>query len=91
MLLGRRIPPVRPIISVTAGVLEAPPASYRVLTAMGSAICCFGLAGSGWAAGERRDSLHHAFRYAAVGVVLGLLAAAMWLLLGRRRRPCAAT
>lgn len=90
VLLGRVTPLVRSFVSVAAGVLEAPFPSYVGLTAIGSAVWCFGLAGIGWALGDRWDSLHHAFRYVEVAVVAALLVAAARAVRRRGRRPYAA-
>ncbi len=50
VLLGRVMPVVRSFISIPAGVLEMPVVRYTVLTAIGSAVWCFGIAGAGVAA-----------------------------------------
>jgi membrane protein DedA with SNARE-associated domain len=71
VFLGRLTPLVRSFISIPAGVLGAPLASYTVLTAAGSAIWCFGFAGAGWAIGHRFEDLHRLLRYVDVAVVLG--------------------
>jgi membrane protein DedA with SNARE-associated domain len=58
---------------------------YTVLTALGSAIWCFGLAAAGWGLGASYSGVDHGFRYADYAVVaLVVLVAATWLL--RRRR-----
>lgn len=89
VFLGRVTPVVRSFISIPAGVFRAPFHRYLVLTAVGSAIWCFALAGAGWAAGSRWESFHHAFRYADVAVGAIVVASAAWLGLrfvqGRRR------
>ena len=51
VLLGRVMPVVRSFISIPAGVLEMPIVRYTVLTAVGSAAWCFGIAGAGVALG----------------------------------------
>ncbi len=71
VFLGRLTPLVRSFISIPAGVLGAPLASYTALTAAGSAIWCFGFAGAGWALGHRFEDLHSLLRYVDVAVVLG--------------------
>ena len=76
VFLGRLTPVVRSFISIPAGVFGTPFGRYVSLTLAGSAIWCFGFAAIGWAAGNSYDSIHHAFRYADVAVVLALVAAA---------------
>lgn len=71
---GRLTPLVRSFISVPAGVLRSPLLPYAVLTLLGSAIWCFGLAGAGWALGDRWEQLHNAFRYLDGAAVVALLA-----------------
>jgi membrane protein DedA with SNARE-associated domain len=86
VLLGRITPLVRSFVSVTAGVLRAPLGPYVALTAIGSAIWCFGLAGAGWALGANWDALHTAFRGIEAAVVLALLIlVATMAIFGRRR------
>jgi membrane protein DedA with SNARE-associated domain len=80
VFLGRLTPVVRSFISIPAGVLGIPLASYVALTLLGSLIWCFGFAGAGWAAGGAWTSVDHGFRYvnyAAVVAVLLLIAAAL--------------
>jgi membrane protein DedA with SNARE-associated domain len=76
VLLGRITPVVRSFISIPAGIFEMRLAPYTVLTAVGSAIWAFAIAGVGWALGSSYERFHHAFRYAdyaiAAGVVLVL-------------------
>jgi membrane protein DedA with SNARE-associated domain len=84
VLLGRVTPLVRSFISVTAGVLGTPFPSYVLLSAVGSAVWCFGLAGLGWALGAHWSDVHHFARYMDLAVVLAVAAAA--LLIGRRLR-----
>jgi membrane protein DedA with SNARE-associated domain len=79
VLLGRVTPLVRSFVSVTAGVFEVPMRIYAPLTAIGSAVWCFGLAGAGWALGSNLHALDAAFRWVELGVV-GVLA-----LVARRR------
>lgn len=84
VLLGRVTPIVRSFISVSAGVLRAPLPSYVALTALGSAIWCFGLAGIGWALGSRWDTVHHAFRYVDAAALVGVAGVVAVLVLRRR-------
>jgi membrane protein DedA with SNARE-associated domain len=76
VFLGRLTPVVRSFISIPAGIFGTPFGRYVALTLAGSAIWCFGFAAVGWVAGGSYDSVHHAFRYADVAVVLGLVVAA---------------
>lgn len=71
VLLGRVTPVVRSFISIPAGVLATPFAAYVALSAIGSAIWCFGFAAGGWALGGRWKEFHDTFRYADyVGIAL---------------------
>lgn len=90
VLLGRITPVVRSFISIPAGILRTPFATYVPLTLIGSAIWCFAFAGGGWALGGSWRSFHDNFRYADyVGVVLVLAGVA--ILLVRRGRVRRAT
>jgi membrane protein DedA with SNARE-associated domain len=85
VLVGRVTPVVRSFISIPAGVFRMPFWRYTVLTAIGSAVWCFGLAGIGWALGNSWERFHHDFRYAdyaIAAVVIAAVAAWLW----RRRR-----
>jgi membrane protein DedA with SNARE-associated domain len=71
VLLGRVTPVVRSFISIPAGILATPFATYVALSAIGSAIWCFGFAAGGWALGGRWKEFHDTFRYADyVGIAL---------------------
>jgi len=85
VLVGRVTPVVRSFVSIPAGVFEVPFRRYTILTAIGSAIWCFVLAGVGWALGASWSKAHHDFRYldVLVGVAIAL-AIAIWIV--RRRR-----
>ena len=74
VLLGRLTPLVRSFISIPAGVLRSPLVPYTLLTTVGSAIWCFGLAAVGWALGTRYEDLHGALRYVDDLAALGLVA-----------------
>ena len=88
VFLGRITPVVRSFVSIPAGVFRAPLGRYTLLTLIGSAIWCFGLAGIGWWFGSNWEEFHHAFRYVdyliIVFVVAGLGYLA-WRLRERRR------
>jgi membrane protein DedA with SNARE-associated domain len=85
VLIGRVTPLVRSFISVAAGVVRVPFAPYVVLTAIGGAVWCFGLAAVGWAVGSRWEQVHHAFRYAEIGAAVAVIAAAVALAARLRR------
>jgi membrane protein DedA with SNARE-associated domain len=86
VFLGRLTPLVRSFISIPAGVFETPLAPYTVLTLAGSAIWCFAFAGAGWALGASYDSVHHAFRYVDVVIVVAVVGVAGALVTRRRAR-----
>jgi membrane protein DedA with SNARE-associated domain len=86
VLVGRVTPVVRSFISIPAGVFETPLAPYTALTLAGSAIWCFAFAGVGWALGASYDSVHHAFRYVDVVVVVAVVSVAVALVARRRAR-----
>jgi len=79
VFLGRLTPVVRSFVSIPAGVFEAPFRRYTVLTLVGSALWCFGLAGAGWALGHRWEDFHHAFRYVDYAIVAAILGGAVYL------------
>jgi membrane protein DedA with SNARE-associated domain len=84
VLVGRVTPVARSFVSIPAGVFEAKLPRYTLLTAIGSAVWCFVLAGVGWGLGSSWDSFHGSFKYAeyAVGAAV-LLLLAYWVV--RRR------
>jgi membrane protein DedA with SNARE-associated domain len=68
-------------------VVEVPFRRYTILTAIGSAIWCFVLAGVGWALGASWSKAHHDFRYLDYLVAAGLaILIAVWVV-RRRRSP----
>jgi len=90
VFLGRLTPLVRSFISVPAGVFRVPLGSYTLLTALGGFIWCLLFAGIGWAVSGNWESVHHAFRFADIAVVLALVGASGWIVL-KRRRPTTTT
>ena len=93
VFLGRVTPVARSFISIPAGVFRMPLGRYTVLTAIGSALWCFPLAGIGWALGANWESFHHAFHYVDYAIIALIVAAAAfiaWRLLRRRRARLAA-
>jgi membrane protein DedA with SNARE-associated domain len=88
VFLGRVTPVVRSFVSIPAGVFRAPFGRYTILTLLGSAIWCFGLAAVGWWFGSRWEEFHKAFHYVDYAIIAALVAAALWgawKLHGRRR------
>jgi membrane protein DedA with SNARE-associated domain len=73
VFLGRITPLVRSFISVPAGVFRSPLGPYTLLTALGSAIWCFGFAAVGYAAKDSWESIHDALRYADYAVIAAVL------------------
>jgi membrane protein DedA with SNARE-associated domain len=81
VFFGRLTPVVRSFISIPAGVLGSPLASYTALTLAGSLIWCLGFAGAGWALGHTWSSFHHDFRYADYAALAGavvVVGAVIW-------------
>ena len=85
VFVGRLTPVARSFVSIPAGVFEARLPRYTVLTALGSAIWCFALAGVGWGLGASWDKFHKEFSYVEYAVVAGILAIAAYLIVRRRR------
>ncbi|MHB8469006.1 MAG: DedA family protein [Gaiellaceae bacterium] len=81
VLLGRLTPIVRSFVSIPAGVFEMPLGAYAVLTALGSAIWAFAIAGVGYALGSSYKRFDHGFKYAEYLVVAGVLLLAAYLVL----------
>ena len=87
VFLGRLTPVVRSFVSIPAGVFEVPFRRYTILTLLGSAIWCFGLAGVGWALGRSWEDFHHAFNYVDYAIVALVVAGAAWMGWKYLRRP----
>jgi membrane protein DedA with SNARE-associated domain len=85
VLVGRVTPVARSFVSIPAGVFESPFARYNVLTLVGNAVWCLALAGIGWGLGRSWETFHHDFRYVEYAVVVGIVAAAAYWVLRRRR------
>jgi membrane protein DedA with SNARE-associated domain len=85
VLLGRITPLVRSFISIPAGLFAEPLARYVWLTAVGSAIWCFGFAGLGWGVGAGYKSIDHATHFVEGAVLLGAAGLATWLWLRHDR------
>jgi membrane protein DedA with SNARE-associated domain len=85
VFVGRITPVVRSFVSIPAGVFRVKLGRYTVLTLAGSALWCFALAGVGWAAGTGYERFHRDFRWVEYAVVAGVIAAAAYLIVRRRR------
>src|SRR4051794_29434081 len=90
VFLGRLTPLVRSFISIPAGVLGEPFPRYVLLTALASAIWCFGFAAIGWALGSSYRSADQVTHVIEAVIVVALLAGAGVLLWRRRRRGATA-
>jgi len=80
VLLGRITPIVRSFVSIPAGIFEMPLAPYTLLTAIGSAIWAFAIAGAGYGLGASYKRFDHAFKYAEYAVLAGVLLLAAYLI-----------
>ena len=85
VLVGRVTPVIRSFISIPAGVFRMGFWRYVVLTAVGSAVWAFALAGVGWGAGRSYERFNHDFRFAEYAVVVAVVALAAYLALRLRR------
>jgi membrane protein DedA with SNARE-associated domain len=84
VFLGRLTPVVRSFISIPAGVVRMPIVRFTVLTFLGSAVWCFGIAGAGWALGSSYERFHHGFAYVEYVVLALVIILVAWLILRRR-------
>ena len=84
VLIGRVTPVARSFISIPAGLFRMPLGRYTVLTAIGSAVWAFALAGAGWAAGSNYERIHKDFRYVDYAVAAGLIALVAYLIFRKR-------
>jgi membrane protein DedA with SNARE-associated domain len=85
VLIGRVTPVARSFISIPAGVFRMPLGRYTVLTAIGSGVWAFALAGAGWALGRSYERVHGDFRYVDYAVVAAVVALAAYLVVRSRR------
>ena len=85
VFLGRITPVIRSFVSIPAGVARMALGRFTVLTFLGCAIWCFGIAGAGLALGSRYEEFHHNFRYVDIAVGVLLVAAAVAWYVRRRR------
>ena len=88
VLLGRITPVVRSFVSIPAGVFRMRFWPYLWLTAIGSAIWAFALAGIGYAFGSNYERFHHAFDLALVAgaALLALYLVVRWFSRLKTRR-----
>lgn len=86
VLIGRVTPVVRSFVSIPAGVFEMPLAAYTVLTAVGSAVWAFAIAGAGYGLGANYDRFDHGFRYLEYAVAAGIVLLAAYLVYRRRAK-----
>src|SRR5438105_10992574 len=84
VFLGRVTPVVRSFISIPAGVVRMPLGRFTVLTFLGCALWCFGIAGAGWALGSSYERFHHDFAYVEYLVLAAVIVFIAWLILRRR-------
>ena len=85
VFIGRLTPVARSFVSIPAGVFKAPLRRYTVLTALGSAIWCFALAGAGWGLGASWERFDHGFKYVEYAVVAGVVLLGAYVAVSRRR------
>jgi membrane protein DedA with SNARE-associated domain len=81
VFLGRITPLVRSFISIPAGVIGMPLGRFTILTFVGCALWCFGIAGAGWALGSSYEHFHHDFAYVEYAVLAGVIVLVIWLIL----------
>jgi membrane protein DedA with SNARE-associated domain len=86
VLIGRVTPVVRSFISIPAGVFRMPLGRYTVLTLIGSAVWCFGIAAIGWGLGRSYEQFHHDFRFADYAIVAAVVVALAYVIIRRRSR-----
>jgi membrane protein DedA with SNARE-associated domain len=80
VLVGRMTPVIRSFVSIPAGVFRVPLGPYAWLTAIGSAVWAFGIAGAGYGLGSSYEKFHHAFRYADYTIAAGVVVCAAYFL-----------
>ena len=86
VFIGRITPVFRSLVSIPAGVFRAPFLRYSLLTLLGSALWCFGLAGVGWWFGSNWEEFHAAFRYVDYAIAALAVVAVGWLVWKLRAR-----
>ena len=79
VFLGRILPVVRSFVSLPAGAMRMPLLKYTWLSFVGSTLWCVVFAGAGWGVGRSYEEFNHAFRYVEIAVLVGIVAAAVWL------------
>jgi membrane protein DedA with SNARE-associated domain len=83
--IGFAAPIVRSFVAIPAGVFGLSLRRLVLSAAVGSALFCAALAGAGWALGQSYSRVHHDLRYAEIAIVAGVLLAAAYLILRRKR------
>jgi len=83
--LGFATPVVRSFVALPAGILEWPLRRLLPLAAAGCLAFCAAVAGIGWAVGASWHSASHDLRYVDYLVVAGIVVAAAYWVLRRRR------
>jgi membrane protein DedA with SNARE-associated domain len=89
VLLGRLTPLVRSFISIPAGLFGDPIGRYSALTALASAIWCFGFAGLGWALGSSYGTIDRVTHVVEAALVVGIVVALVAYVVRRRTRAAA--
>jgi membrane protein DedA with SNARE-associated domain len=88
--LGFATPVIRSFVAIPAGVFRWPLARLVVLAAGGCLVFCSGVAGIGWAVGSSWHAASHDLRYVDYVVAVGIVAAAAYLIVKRRRATISA-
>lgn len=83
--LGFATPVIRSFVALPAGILEWPLRRLLPLAAVGCIVFSAAVAGIGWAVGSSWHSASHDLRYVDYAVVAGVLAAAAYWIIRRRR------
>lgn len=85
VLFGRLIPGVRSLLSLPAGMSEMPLPKFLLYSALGSGLWTAALAGAGYLLGEHYDRVEQYLGPISKVVLVGLVAAAVWFFLKRKR------
>jgi membrane protein DedA with SNARE-associated domain len=82
--IGFALPVVRSFVAIPAGIVRIDLRRFVPLTAVGTAVFCFALAGIGWAVGNSYSRVHGDLRYVDAAAVVAVVAVLAWLILRRR-------
>jgi membrane protein DedA with SNARE-associated domain len=85
VFLGRLTPLVRSFISIPAGLFGEPFVRYSILSAIASAIWCFGFAALGWALGSSYGSVDRVTHVVEAAIVVAVVVLLGVVVLRRRR------